>query len=110
MDFMQENADKETIREKLRAGIDRSWEADLKRLYTGAGPHSDDLIMKLNGRDAKLYGSQGQQRSCALAIKLAEASMIEKAVEESPVILLDDVMSELDEKRQSFILNYLGNR
>ena len=109
-DFMQENADVKDIEEKLRAGIDRSWESDLKRLYTGFGPHADDLIMKLNGRDAKVYGSQGQQRSCALAIKLAEASMIEKAVGESPVILLDDVMSELDEKRQSYILNYLGNR
>lgn len=109
-DFMQENADKTDIAEKLRAGIDRSWEADLKRLYTGFGPHSDDLIMKLNGREAKLYGSQGQQRSCALAIKLAEASMIERAVDEAPIVLLDDVMSELDEKRQSFILNYLDRR
>ena len=109
-DFQPENADPDAISEKLRQNMDRSWESDLKKLYTTCGPHADDLIMTLNGNEAKIYGSQGQQRSCALAIKLAEASMIEKTAGEAPVVLLDDVMSELDEKRQSFILNYLDNR
>ena len=98
------------IAEKLRANTDRSWESDIRKLYTTSGPHADDLILKINGSDAKIYGSQGQQRSCALALKLAEASMIEKTAGEAPVVLLDDVMSELDEKRQTFILNYLDNR
>ena len=86
-----------------------SRESDLKKLYTSAGPHSDDLIVTLNCRDARIYGSQGQQRSCALALKLGEASIMGELTGEEPVVLLDDVMSELDESRQKFILNYLNN-
>ena len=66
-------------------------------------------MLTLDGMDARIYGSQGQQRSCALALKLGEASIIEKITGECPVVLLDDVMSELDEGRQTFILNYLDN-
>ena len=109
-DFSPENMSIDDIAAKLRANTDRSWESDIRKLYTTSGPHADDLILKINGSDAKIYGSQGQQRSCALALKLAEASMIEKTAGEAPVVLLDDVMSELDEKRQTFILNYLDNR
>ena len=109
-DFSQENISDEEISKKLEAEIEKSREADMKRLYTGVGPHTHDLILSLNGKDARLFGSQGQQRSCALSMKLAEASLIEKITGESPVILLDDVMSELDEGRQNFILNYLDNR
>ncbi|MBQ2972905.1 MAG: DNA replication/repair protein RecF [Clostridia bacterium] len=108
-DFSPENISEEEIREKLIADIEKSKEADLKRLYTNAGPHTHDLVLNLNGRDARVFGSQGQQRSCALALKLGEASIIETVTGESPVVLLDDVMSELDEGRQTFILNYLDN-
>ncbi len=109
-DFSRENMSEEDIKNKLRAELEKSREADMKRLYTVTGPHSHDLVLTLNDREAKIYGSQGQQRSCALSIKLAEASMVEKTVGEAPIVLLDDVMSELDEKRQTFILNYLDNR
>ena len=108
-DFSAENIGEEEIKEKLINDINKCREADIKRLYTNAGPHTHDLILNLNGRDARIYGSQGQQRSCALAMKLGEASIIEKVTGESPVVLLDDVMSELDEGRQTFILNYLNN-
>ena len=108
-DFSKENVSEEEIKEKLAAEIEKSREADIKRLYTNAGPHTHDLILNLNGRDARIFGSQGQQRSCALALKLGEASIIEKITGECPVVLLDDVMSELDEGRQTFILNYLDN-
>ena len=108
-DFSKENISEEQIKEKLVAEIEKSREADIKRLYTNAGPHTHDLVLNLNGRDARIYGSQGQQRSCALAMKLGEASIIEKITGECPVVLLDDVMSELDEGRQTFILNYLDN-
>ena len=97
------------IKEKLRENLNKSREADFKRLYTNAGPHSHDLVLNINGKDARMYGSQGQQRSCALALKLGEASIIEKITGECPAVLLDDVMSELDEGRQTFILNYLDN-
>lgn len=108
-DFSKENISEEQIKEKLTAEIEKSRDADIKRLYTNAGPHTHDLVLNLNGRDARIYGSQGQQRSCALAMKLGEASIIEKITGECPVVLLDDVMSELDEGRQTFILNYLDN-
>ena len=108
-DFSKENISEEEIKEKLIADIEKSREADIKRLYTNAGPHTHDLVLNLNGRDARTFGSQGQQRSCALAMKLGEASIIEKITGECPVVLLDDVMSELDEGRQTFILNYLDN-
>lgn len=108
-DFSKENISEEEIKEKLIADIEKTREADIKRLYTNAGPHTHDLVLTLNGRDARTFGSQGQQRSCALAMKLGEASIIEKITGECPVVLLDDVMSELDEGRQTFILNYLDN-
>ena len=106
-DFQREAADEAAIREKLQTALERSREADLKRLYTNVGPHADDLVLQLDGRDARVYGSQGQQRSCALALKLGEASVIRDVTGECPIVLLDDVMSELDEGRQTFILNFL---
>lgn len=109
-DFMKENADEDEIAKRLRADLEKSRDADIRRLYTGVGPHAHDMVMTLNGKDARIYGSQGQQRSCALSLKLGEADMIKKMTEEDPVVLLDDVMSELDEGRQTFILNYLGSR
>ena len=108
-DFSPENISDEEIKQKLIADIEKYREADLKKLYTNAGPHTHDLVLNLNGKDARVFGSQGQQRSCALAMKLGEASIIEEITGESPVVLLDDVMSELDEGRQTFILNYLDN-
>ena len=97
------------IKEILLNELHSTRESDLKKLYTSAGPHSDDLIVTLNGRDARIYGSQGQQRSCALSLKLGEASVMGGLTGEEPVVLLDDVMSELDEGRQKFILNYLDS-
>ena len=106
-DFSKENISEEEIYQKLVSDIEKSRDADVKRLYTNAGPHTHDLVLTLNGRDARTFGSQGQQRSCALAMKLGEASIIEKITGECPVVLLDDVMSELDENRQNYILNHI---
>lgn len=72
---------------------------------TTVGPHRDDLEILINGKDARSFGSQGQQRSSALALKLSEARVTEELTGEKPIALLDDVMSELDEKRQDYILN-----
>lgn len=108
-DFAKENISDDEIVKKLKNDLEKSRESDIKRMYTGTGPHTHDLILNLNDTDARMYGSQGQQRSCALAMKLGEASIIEKVTGECPVVLLDDVMSELDESRQTFILNYLDN-
>lgn len=99
----------EEIKKRLYDSLLNSRDSDIKKLYTGTGPHTDDLMMSLDSRDVRFYGSQGQMRSCALALKLGEASIMGKVTGESPVVLLDDVMSELDESRQKFILNYLDN-
>jgi DNA replication and repair protein RecF len=71
------------------------------------GPHRDDLRLLTNGRDLRLYGSRGQQRSAALALKLAELLMMTQATGEAPLLLLDDVMSELDAQRRSTLLAVL---
>lgn len=72
---------------------------------TLVGPHRDDLKIIINGRNGRVYGSQGQQRSAALALKLASIKMIEKIKGITPVLLLDDVMSELDQGRQEYLLS-----
>ena len=90
--------------------LEKSRETDIRRQFTGTGPHKDDLSFFINKRNARIYGSQGQQRSCALSLKLAEADILEKITDESPIILLDDVMSELDDGRQELLLERLGKR
>ncbi len=77
---------------------------DIRRLYTTAGIHKEDLELLIDGSPARAFGSQGQQRSCALALKIAEAQMLFALSGEKPVVLLDDVMSELDENRQRDLL------
>ncbi len=78
--------------------------------YQTRGVHKDDIEFLLDGHEAKKIASQGQRRSMVLALKLAEADLLEQETGEAPVVLLDDVLSELDEKRQSFLLNQLGHR
>lgn len=75
--------------------------------FTTVGVHRDDLLVDINGQSARTYGSQGQQRSAVLALKLAEASLLKQELGEQPVMLLDDVMSELDLSRQDYILNHI---
>ena len=76
---------------------------------TGTGPHRDELEFALDGVDVKHYGSQGQQRTTALSLKLAEIELVRKKIGEAPVLLLDDVLSELDEKRQDKLLGSIQN-
>ena len=83
---------------------------DLAMGATSSGPHRDDLKLTINGTDARSFGSQGQQRSVVLALKLAEASVLESVIGEPPAVLLDDVMSELDVSRQGYLLNQLEGR
>lgn len=89
--------------------LEKNVEKDIFYGTTSAGPHKDDLVFLINGFDARDYGSQGQQRTAALASKLAEIKIIEKEKGVSPVLLLDDVLSELDEKRQAFLLENIKN-
>lgn len=81
--------------------------ADRGAGFSTAGPHREDLELFLNGTEVRTYGSQGQQRSVVLALKLAEATLLQEVTGEAPVAFLDDVMSELDVSRQEYILNHI---
>lgn len=83
---------------------------DLARGTTSTGPHRDDIEFKVAGLDARYYASQGQQRTAALAVKLAEVTILESAVGEGPVVLLDDAGAELDELRRSRMLKAVAGR
>lgn len=78
-------------------------EKDIKYGFTSIGPHKDDLIIKIDENDTRKYASQGQQRTAALTLKLSEIKVIEQEIGETPILLLDDVMSELDLERQSLL-------
>ncbi|HHY66740.1 MAG TPA: DNA replication/repair protein RecF [Alicyclobacillus sp.] len=81
---------------------------DLARGMTSVGPHRDDLVILLNDREAAAFASQGQQRTAALSLKLAEIELIREEVGEYPVLLLDDVLSELDPVRQVHLVSAMG--
>lgn len=85
----------------------RARAADIAAGFTTVGPHRADLEVRINGKSGRAFGSQGQQRSAVLALKLAEASLLKEVTGEQPVALLDDVMSELDVSRQDYILNHI---
>ena len=89
--------------EKLQAARSR----DEKLKSTTVGPHRDDICFEANGMDIRKYGSQGQQRTAALSLKLAEIELVRKRIGQSPVLLLDDVLSELDSSRQNQLLDSL---
>ena len=80
---------------------------DILQGNTSFGPHHDDILLEINGTDVRVYGSQGQQRTAALSLKLAEFEMMKKEIGYAPVLLLDDVMSELDGDRQLHLLKYI---
>jgi DNA replication and repair protein RecF len=80
-------------------------ERDLKTKMTNIGPHRDDICFMVNDRDVRKYGSQGQQRTTALSLKLAEIELVKKIINDNPILLLDDVLSELDSSRQNYLLN-----
>lgn len=89
--------------------LEEARNTDMFTATTSVGPHRDDINFKINGISARNYGSQGQKRSVALALKLAGAEVIKEISGEYPICLLDDVMSELDENRQNYILNHIRN-
>ena len=99
------NCSSEFLEERLK----NSRREDMRTGVTSVGPHRDDIEFLINGNSARLFGSQGQKRSVALALKLAEAEILKNNTGEEPVALLDDVFSELDPKRQNYILNHIKN-
>ena len=90
--------------ENLAEAVHNSLGEDLRRGSTSVGPHRDDLGVLLDGQEARSYGSQGQQRTAVVSLKLAEAALIARRTGERPVLLLDDVLSELDGERRAALL------
>lgn len=90
----------EEIKEELLKSLKFNLERDIELGYTSVGPHRDDIYFELNGKDARNFASQGQQRSIVLALKFAELEIFEKELGEEPILVLDDVFSELDTTRQ----------
>ena len=82
---------------------------DLKLSQTTVGPHRDDMLFSIEGVDIRKYGSQGQQRTAALSLKLSEIEIVKKSIHNTPVLLLDDVLSELDSNRQNYLLNSISD-
>lgn len=95
--------------ETYRNALLKSLDNDINQGFTTVGIHRDDISVLIDGLSSKSYGSQGQQRSAVISIKLAEAELLERVTGEKPIMLLDDIMSELDISRQNFILNKLKN-
>lgn len=92
--------------ELLYKNLAQNHERDIQRQQTSFGPHKDDLEIFLGDLNVRSYGSQGQQRSCALSLKICEAMIMREKIGEQPLALMDDVMSELDEKRQKFLMKF----
>lgn len=94
----------------LQAALREVESEEIRRGITLVGPHRDDFLILIDGHDARLFASQGQQRTCALSLRLAEVPLLEKRIEESPVVLLDDVFSDLDPERRRRLVQFLQPR
>ncbi len=104
LDFKPGTSEQE-ITETFAAVLSRKKDFDISRATTTTGPHRDDIAININGMPAREFASQGQQRSAAIALKLAEIKLMEQYTGEPPVVLLDDVMGELDETRRARIFD-----
>lgn len=99
------NVGEEEFAKKLAEGQER----DIRLKMSCTGPHRDDFSFLAGNMDIRTFGSQGQQRTAALSLKLSEIELVKKMTRDTPVLLLDDVLSELDSSRQNYLLNSIGN-
>jgi len=99
--FYEPNIGEEDFEDVLK----KNRASDIYKKTTSIGPHKDDIIFKIGDIDIRKYGSQGQQRTSALSLKLAEIELVKEVISDTPVLLLDDVLSELDSNRQNYLLN-----
>lgn len=105
--YISNSKDQNSFLENLK----KSRAVDIKRGFTATGVHRDDFMIYINGRPVSIFGSQGQQRTTILTLKLCELKIVKEEIGDSPILLLDDYMSELDEKRRkSFLENIKGNQ
>lgn len=99
----------DTIRGGLLEALNQNRGMDIRRGFTSVGPHRDDMEIFINGKRSRIFASQGQQRTAALTLKLSEIEIVKREVGTYPIVLLDDVMSELDSHRQEKLLNALSH-
>lgn len=95
--------------EQFEQELSRVREKDRKYCQTSVGPHRDDLLFQIGNVDIRTFGSQGQQRTSALSLKLSEIELVKNLIHDTPVLLLDDVLSELDSSRQNYLLGSIHN-
>lgn len=100
--------EKNVSEEEFRVQLKKSREKDIRLKMSHTGPHRDDLLLSVSDVDIRRFGSQGQQRTAALSLKLAEIELAKELSKDTPVLLLDDVLSELDSKRQRSLLERIG--
>ena len=98
------------LAERLRARLEEVRDEEIRRGITLVGPQRDDLVFTVNGVDARVYGSQGQQRTIALSLRLAELELMHETAKEPPIVLLDDVMTDLDEERRKHVFGMTQGR
>jgi DNA replication and repair protein RecF len=111
IDFRMENSfDVETISKKFEEKLNERRAEEIIRAQALVGPHRDDVSFFINDIEAKKFASQGQQRTIVLSLKLAELELIREKIEDTPVLLLDDVLAELDNIRQNYLLNAIGEK
>ena len=101
--------DRNVAAENFATALDRNGEQEKRQHLTLVGPHRDDLCFTIDGKDIRKFGSQGQQRTAALALKLSEIELVRQRIDDHPILLLDDVLSELDSKRQNYLLDLLSD-
>lgn len=109
-DYLDSSMNEKEIKESFAKKLKENLQNDIEFGNTGVGPHRDDFDFLIDEKNAKDFGSQGQQRSGAISLKLAEAELLYEKTGKKPLILLDDVLSELDIKRQNYILNKISER
>lgn len=111
--YLPKNLEHTGVYDKIYSGmlenLKSRLELDIRRGYTSVGPHRDDLSFLINEIDSKKFGSQGQVRTTALSLKLSEISIIRNTLNENPVLILDDVLSELDHIRQNHLISYISD-
>jgi len=101
---------RDSIKQDFLKALKNAREKDVARAFTGSGPHRDDIFFLLDGHDARFFGSQGQQRLLVLCLKMAQAGILAREKGEAPIMLLDDVMSELDLARRKLIMENHGSQ
>ncbi len=104
----QEYPEVEDIQQEFKRSLNERKEEEYRRCQACVGPHRDDLLFYINGQEATKYASQGQQRTIVLALKLSELDMITEKTGDEPILLLDDVLAELDDLRQNYLLKSIN--